>query len=279
MRTAGVSSTSPRIVATTRRPGDDFMVGDMTLAESWSKLQNIIGPILTYLATFVVATGGFGAIIYGLFKVFAEKWLNEKFEERLSAYKHAQQKELEQLKSEINALMDRTVRLHQREFDVIPEAWGLLTEAFNLVRPVALGAGLSSRIEGMTAEQFDDFLEKIPLANWQKRELRASSEKTSYYLDAIMWHDLNRAQELCGNFHVYLSKNGIFIPPAIKEKFSALDDLLAECIGERRRSLQDKTASPKFEKGMSLHDNGPKLLKSLERDVQGRLWSSKVDAT
>src|SRR5262249_2730228 len=153
------------------------------------------------LAAIAAATGGFGAIIYALFKLFTEKWLNAKFEERLSAYKHAQQRELEQLKFEINALMDRMVKLHQREFDVIPEAWGLLADAFDLARPVALGAGLSPKIDAMAAEQFDDFLDKIPLAAWQKNELRTSSDRTRYYLDAIMWYDLNRAEELCGKFH------------------------------------------------------------------------------
>jgi hypothetical protein len=31
--------------------------------------------------------------------VLGEKWLNAKFEERLAEYKHAQQKEIEQLRS------------------------------------------------------------------------------------------------------------------------------------------------------------------------------------
>jgi hypothetical protein len=61
-----------------------------------------------------------------LFKVLGEKWLNAKFEERLAQYKHAQQKEIEQLRFRINSLMDRTTKLHQHEFDVLPEAWSRL---------------------------------------------------------------------------------------------------------------------------------------------------------
>jgi hypothetical protein len=42
------------------------------------------------------------ALAYWLFKLFSEKWLTAKFDERLAAYKHEQQKELEQLRYKIN---------------------------------------------------------------------------------------------------------------------------------------------------------------------------------
>jgi hypothetical protein len=72
-------------------------------------LENIIGPVLAALGAIIVAGGGLAFIAYAIFKYLGQKWLDAKFEERLAAYKHAQQKELEQLKFEINALMDRTV--------------------------------------------------------------------------------------------------------------------------------------------------------------------------
>ena len=128
----------------------------MSAGELWSRLESVVGPILTYLSAAILAVGGFGAIIYWLFKLLAAKWLDAKFAERLSAYKHTQQKELEQLKFEISALLGRTVKLHQREFDVLPEAWGLLTDAFTITRPVALGAVFSPDIRKMTGEQFEE---------------------------------------------------------------------------------------------------------------------------
>jgi hypothetical protein len=248
----------------------------VSFTEWWARIESIVGPILTYLLALGVTISGLGAIIYWLFKLLAEKWLNAKFEERLSAYKHAQQKELEQLRFEISALLDRTVKLHQREFDVLPEAWSLLTDAFSITRPIGLGVAIAPNINTMTAAQFDYFLEKIPLVTWQKEELRAATDRGRYYLDAISWHDLNRAHDACGKFHVYLLKNGIFIPPAIKEKFSDMDDLLAGVIGERRSGLQNPNTAMagKFDKGVALDASGSGLLKSLEKDVQDRLWNS-----
>jgi hypothetical protein len=112
------------------------------------------------------------------------------------------------------------------------------------------------------------------LRGGKKNELIAASDKVRYYLDAISWHDMNRAEASCGKFHEYLLKNGIFILPDIKEKFSQFDDLLAEAIGERRMSLRYTDRPQSFDKGAILHRKGPHLLKLLEHDVQERLWHS-----
>jgi cell division protein FtsB len=87
------------------------------------ELYHAIEP---YLAAFgftaLSAAIVFGAL-FGALKWFGENWINSKFSERLEAFKYAQQRELEQLKFQINASMDRAVKLHQREFETLPEAW------------------------------------------------------------------------------------------------------------------------------------------------------------
>jgi hypothetical protein len=143
---------------------------------------------------------------YGIFRYLGQKWLDAKFEERLAAYKHAQQRELEQLKFEINTLMDRTVRLHQREFDVLPETWGRLNDAFSKLVPVALGFQQYPDINRMPENQVDELLDKSPLANWQKIELLGASDKTRYYADAMAWHILQDAGDAYNNFRGYFHK-------------------------------------------------------------------------
>jgi hypothetical protein len=115
-------------------------------ASTVSTLQNILAA----LGGLVVGGGILGTVVYTIFKILGEKWLNAKFEERLAAYKHAQQRELEELKFQINTLMDRTLKLHQREFDVLPEAWGRLNDAFKVIRPVTLGFQQSPDVNAMS---------------------------------------------------------------------------------------------------------------------------------
>jgi hypothetical protein len=205
-----------------------------------------------------------------------QKWLDAKFEERLAAYRHAQQRELEQLKFEINTLMDRMVRLHQREFDVLPEAWGRLNDAFQKLEPVALGFQQYPDVSRMPDNQLDELLDKSPLANWQKTELRSAHDRTRYYADAMAWHILQDAGGAYNDFRDYFHKNGIFISESIKDKFSEIEDMMLHAYIERRLSLQYRDQPQKFDKGQILHTDGPRLLKTLEQDVQSRLWSVKT---
>jgi hypothetical protein len=61
-------------------------------------MGDIIQSILTAIGAVFAVGGGIAVVAYALLKFFGEKWLSAKFEERLAAYKHAQQKELEELR-------------------------------------------------------------------------------------------------------------------------------------------------------------------------------------
>ncbi|MEY9418351.1 hypothetical protein ABIF69_004793 [Bradyrhizobium japonicum] len=69
-------------------------------------MMDMLSTLFALVGYVVVGVGAVGAFVWWLFRTFSEKWLNAKFEERLAAYKHEQQKELEHLKFEINAQMD-----------------------------------------------------------------------------------------------------------------------------------------------------------------------------
>ena len=188
--------------------------------------------ILATIGGVILGGGGAVGLAYWLFKVFGEKWLSAKFEERLAEFKHAQQKEIEQLRFKINALMDRTVKLHQREFDVLPEAWSRLNDAFSHV------IGFSSRLQSypdlnrFSADQLDEFLNNSRLQDWEKTELKAAKDRTQYFIKRIFWHRLSDARAACKEHHAYLKKSGIFILAETREKFYELDALMWDALTE-----------------------------------------------
>jgi hypothetical protein len=122
--------------------------------------------IFAAIGASIVAAGGVGAFLFGLFKLLGEKWLNAKFEERLATFKHAQQQEIEHLRFRINALMDRTTKLHQRQFDALPEAWGRLVDAFEKTN--SLWFRFDPNLDEMKDSQLDAFLSKTPLQDWER---------------------------------------------------------------------------------------------------------------
>jgi hypothetical protein len=240
------------------------------------EIQDMISTVMAWIGALVLAGGGLTAIAFLLFKTLGEKWLNAKFEERLAAYRHAQQRELEQLKFEINTLMDRTAKLHQKEFDVLPETWGRLTDAFDITTAVTSPFQQHADLDRMNDEQLEKFLEGISfLLKWQKAELRERTDRNKHYFKASSWHKAMQARDACREFHVYLVKNGILIPQPMKSKFTELDGIIYSALVEYELNLQDEMIPRARDAVKVLGARGNELLKSLEDDVQGRLWKSE----
>ena len=232
-------------------------------------MSDILNEFLKLIGGVAAIGAGSTAFAYAMFRLFTTKWIETRFAERLEAFKHQQNQEIEHLRFRINTMMDRNVKLHQREFYVLPETWSLLTDAFYTIQPIALGFQQYPDLDQMSAERLDEFLETSPLTALQKTELKASSNKVKYYGEVKTHYDLNKAIDVYNTFHASLSKNGIFIVDEVKRKFAAVDQMLKEAIIERQ------VQPTKFDKGAALHEQGQALLKALEREVQGRLWSSQ----
>ncbi len=120
--------------------------------------MDIVQKLLSFFGLAAISLGGVAAFAYWLFKLFSDKWLTAKFSQQLEKNKHDQQKELEDLRFEFNKLMDRTVKLHQREFDVLPEAWALLVEAYGITMAVTSSMQQYADVERMNEIQLDAFL-------------------------------------------------------------------------------------------------------------------------
>lgn len=234
--------------------------------------------IVNWLLGVIGVGGGGAAIVYFAFKFLATKWLDSKFAERLEAYKHQQQKELEQLRFQINALFDRVTKLHQREFQVLPEAWGLLFDAFLEMKAFVSSFQTYPDLDRMNPAQFVEFVEACPLAAWEKDELKSlpSGNKTKYYQEHIFWHQSNTAGKASNDCHAFLRKNGIFIERTLKERFQKIDQLVREAI-VLRKGIQQYGVPDQWKKIEALSRDGDTLLDELEDLVQGRLWTRDIE--
>ncbi|GEO14433.1 hypothetical protein [Microvirga aerophila] len=237
-----------------------------TLWAMWSSTMAALGTV-------VAVGGGAAAVAFLFFRFLGEKWINAKFEERLAAYKHVQQQELERLKLKINTLMDRTTKLHQREFDVIPETWAKLNYANAAIQSFTSAFQQYPDIKRMSDAHLEEFLANSPLAGWQKAELHESYDKHEYYRKAIYWHHAARAREAFRDFNVYLMQNGIFIPDPLKSKFTEFSDILWNALIEHEGNEELEIRPRERGKQKALNGKGQELLKAIEKDVQDRLWS------
>ena len=241
----------------------------MTLGNLFPDVWAFIRSILTAL----IATG----LATWAFKLFGEKWLSAKFSERLEAYKHAQQKELERLKFNINALMDRTTKLHQYEFDVLPQLWGLLNDAFGHSIRLVSRLQTNPDLDRMEPAQLTEFIESCELAQWQKDKLSAMQRKNDEYFKMIFWHKLNKANKAVIEFNNFYVKNGIFIQSDLKTHFDEIRDMMFEALNEKE--FEESHGVPRegrYEKSDRLWKDGQTKLGEIGALVQNRLWNART---
>jgi hypothetical protein len=230
----------------------------------------ILNELLTLIGGVTAIVAASTACAYLIFRTFTTKWIDTRFAERLEAFRHQQSQEIERLRFHINTMMDRNVKLHEREFELLPQTWASLAEAFSVIEPVALEFQQYPDLNNMSMERLEDFIANSRLTDLEKSELIAAPDKNRFYSRIKAGSDLGQAVDAYNEYHKVLTKNGIFIIESLKQKFLQLDGMLKDAIIERQISRE-------FSKAASLHGNGRALLRSLEQEVQQRLWSSQQE--
>jgi len=239
--------------------------------------MDVFDVLLKAVGVVVVASGGIAALILGPLRYVADKWLTSKFNQRLEQFKHVQQVEIENLRFKINALFDRTTKLHQREFDVVPTAWALLVECKNQVSSVVAAFQQYPDLDRMPPGQLDEFLEDSNfLTKWQREEIKSATQKADYYIKAVFYHRAGQARAACREQHVYVLKNGIFMPRGMKEKFDRISELVWKALVEHEVStgiVPRMTAARD-----ALDSEGEPLMKALEAEIHGTLWTGSFSS-
>ena len=239
----------------------------------WNQIVTIIGPIATALVFVLFSGGAITGLAYALFKFFGEQWLGNIFKQRLEAFKHDQQKEIEHLRFEISRLMDRTTKLHQYEFTMLPKAWALLSKSYHWTLSVTSSLQSYPDVNAMGPSQLEEFLAESSLLNWQREELRQAHDRNKYYQDAVFWHHLGKARSARRKFAIFVSRNGIFVRPEIMDKFNELDAIINSALVEHEINKETDSVPRLGDSKTKLKDTGEPLFKSLEEVVRLRLWN------
>ena len=234
----------------------------MTVHEITEAVSSFIGKLL-------VAGGGGGIVAYGVFRWLGRSWLDQRFKQQLEQLKHAQQKEIELLRYRVNSLFSRISKVHEKEFEILPIAWGLLHRAHGSVFSAAAHLRQFVDVNAMSEPAFQEFLSGCPLAEHQKNELLMAKDKTKYYELAISWIDLGVAQKAQTELSNYLALNSIFMTEELRKQFKAFNETIISILSEEEIALQDSFVqrSPKAEKFQRLS----KLFDEIETVVQKRL--------
>ncbi len=222
--------------------------------------------------------GILGWISYQFFKWFGTKWIENKFAQSLEAYKADQARELERLRHKISSVLDRAQRLHDREFEVLPDIWGKLVEAHRAATDYTSPSREYPRVESMPAERLERYINDADFTETQKWDvLRARPEDRQEHFEKVMeWRFYSQTSSKLMDFYVSYLRGAIFIRADLKDDMKKMYTMVMEAVVEHgnnyRARLEGGQTSVKARDYLS--NNGRQLIEKIETMVSARLWDS-----
>lgn len=227
-------------------------------------LYEIIGKIIIY-------GGGSVSIAYGAFTYFGKKWIENVFQRNLENFRHEKNAEIENLKYQINLLLSRVTKIHEKEFIVLPDAWSKLHDALEIITWFTSPFQQYPDLNRMSDTEIKHFVNSCELQDFQKKELLESSDKTEYYMNKIFWVNLNKSKKIYSDFHNFITRNRIFLSPDLRKNFMTVDGILWESLIKREISEGAKDHLMVIEAYRNIRDQVSPKVEEIENLVQKRL--------
>ncbi|MBY0502994.1 MAG: hypothetical protein K2X03_03725 [Bryobacteraceae bacterium] len=173
-------------------------------------------------------------IVVALIQKYGEGWLSKRFDAELAKLKHQQQQELDRNRDEVQRMFDRIVKIHDKEFEVYPQAWLMLqTLCGTTFQAMNSGVNGSPDFEKIKeGDGLEDFLLQITFTEHQKKLLRnATSEaRGKLYAELDRGNKLDAASESARLLKNYLLLNEVFMTPEIADLFDKAHKQIQEAI-------------------------------------------------
>ena len=209
---------------------------------------------------------------FAVFKLLGEKWLEAKFATQLEDNKHAQSKQIEQLKLRINATFDRTVKLYGREFDVLPDVWVKLTTA------LTCGLGIASRFRTTPdLQQYDEarktsLFEELKITETERIEIERADNKTNALSDVLFWRSWRKAFDAWCDARDTFDRSIIFIDGDLHDPIQLLLDRIWDVLHEQKFQREHPTRGvDAFQASDRLRSEGKAQCDAIGKTIRAKL--------
>jgi hypothetical protein len=179
-------------------------------------------------------------VAFGLFRFLGEKWIESKFAERLEAYKHAKVKNLEEVRFRISSIFNRVTKLHDKEFEILPEVWGKLNDAYLAVLRCVYRIRQHPDLNRLSEDQLQDFLTKNGFPEKEIQSVKQSDDRIVSYGNVITYRQIGEADLATLEFRATLTKYRIFLMPDLRERFDNIEERLSAIWISHRVGVQSK---------------------------------------
>jgi hypothetical protein len=228
-----------------------------------------------------VASAGGGAVVFlAPAKWFGDKWIDQRFRLQLESFKAKRDEELEQLRqkhetdlAQLNhRLNSRISKIHQKEFEVLPEARLLISRAHGSVYKAICGIKMRPDLRILSDERLEEFLSTFGLSPSQLQDIRSKDgELKRKAIDRAMTErEMNLAAEDLRLLRNHLIQNSIFLTNAIQTMCSQIAADLQNALIDYE-TWEDTSDHYSRREAIKLVEGIKAKLPELERAIQQRL--------
>lgn len=172
-------------------------------------VQSVLEFVLQVVLTSLISSG--------FLLWLGRRWIESRFERSLKDYEYR-----------INTLFSRVSKIHEKEFEVLPETWYKVHYALGSVADLTSPLQQYPDLNRMSEGQLREFLETSRLKESDKQTLFNSHDKNEFYQERIFWYRLKDTKEAAQEFHNYFILNRIFLTSDLRTQFEALDMLISD---------------------------------------------------
>jgi hypothetical protein len=229
---------------------------------------------LSEIASHILVYGtGSAATAFALFRWLGKSWIENKFAQRLEQFRHEQALDLQRLRVEIDAMLSGALKLQEKEFSVLPEAWQMLDEAHGLVSWLASPIQQYADVSRMTAVQLEEHLGDASFTESQKDEVRNAHDRANVYQHLVFLYRLQKVKISISALRNHIARNGIFLTSEIEEKFTKLTTLYWSAILSIEIGREADDFSMVREGWKEIENQAEPLYRALKLQIQNRLQS------
>lgn len=230
------------------------------------------------IAIFLFSAGGIGL---WLGKIYIDKWLSKRFQSQLDALKHVQAQEIERLRAKIAGMLDRATKLHQHEFEVLPEAWMKLATSMGSASSALAALQQSPDAGAASLAELEVILARTAFEEHEKQAVRDETNrfaKTKLMSDLWRRYGLRDALNDRQEFHNYIILKGVFIEPQVSAKMMELSLLTADCLYDQLNMVNEpESFKPReFTANREKWKAAGPLKDEIQKMVSDRLWSAST---
>ena len=223
-----------------------------------------------WIVSGLAAAGGGGAVALGLFRWLGSSWLENRFSQRLETYRREQAEELERTKAQVNLLLDRVTKIHEKEFEVLPQAWQHLQLAIGHVGALVSPFYEQPNLDAYSAEELEQFLASSRFLETERKTLRNASPKAPVYRELDFWHRPRDAKAASPTLHNYPLMNRIFLSADLADLFAGCDRHLTNSLSSLEIGHDANAPDLRQQATSEFYAKDP-LVTQIEAAVQQRL--------